>query len=73
MSKNSYFEGNRVTYRDVLLQSALRENAIEFRSQLPLCQDCKHHTLQYHGFSPLKRHESMRSKSVSYLGMPALA
>lgn len=42
------------TYRDVLLQSTLRENPVEFRSELPFCQNGKHYTLQHHGLCPLK-------------------
>lgn len=44
------------TYWDVLLQSSLRENPVEFRSKLSFCQNGKHHTLQHHGLCPLKTH-----------------
>lgn len=54
-----------VTYRDVLLQSALRENTVEFRSQLSLRQNGKHHTLQHHGLRPLKTHNSKKLNSTT--------
>lgn len=44
------------TYWDVLLQSSLRENPIEFRSKLSFCQNGKHYTLQHHCLCPLKTH-----------------
>lgn len=66
MQTQVYRTNNTVTYRDVLLQSALRENTIEFRSQFPLCQDGKHHTLQHHGFSPLKTHSSSRLNTSTF-------
>lgn len=56
---------NMMTYWDVLLQSALGEYTIEFRSKLPFCQDGKHHTLQHHGLSPLKRHNSKSLNSLT--------
>lgn len=44
------------TYWDVLLQSSLRENPVEFRSKLSFCQNGKHYTLQHHCLCPLKTH-----------------
>lgn len=55
-----HMNNNVVTYGDILLQSALRENTVEFWSQLPFRQDSKHHTLQHHGLRPLKTHNSIK-------------
>lgn len=44
------------TYWDVLLQSSLRENPVEFRSKLSFCQNGKHYTLQHHCLCPLETH-----------------
>lgn len=46
------------TYGDVLLQAALRENTVEFGSELSLSQDGEHHALQHHGLGALKIHNS---------------
>jgi len=56
-----------VTYRHVLLQPALRENAVEFRSQLPLGQDGKHHTLQYQGLRTLTTHNRTDTEQRKHL------
>lgn len=55
-----HINSNMLTYRDVLLQSALRENTIEFRPKLPLCQDGEHDTLQHHGLRPLETNNRRR-------------
>ena len=44
------------TYRDVLLQPALREDPVELRAELPLGQDRKHHALEHHGLRALRTH-----------------
>lgn len=57
---------NMMTYWNVLLQSALGEYTIEFGSKLPFCQDGKHHTLQHHGLSPLKRPNNKSINSLTF-------
>lgn len=42
------------THRDILFQSPLGKDAIEFRPKLPLCQDGKHHTFHDRKFSSLQ-------------------
>lgn len=66
INKHMHMNNNTVTYRDILLKSALRENTVEFRSQLPLRQDGKHHTLQHHGLRPLKTHNSKKLNSSTF-------
>lgn len=52
-SRLSWDEANMKTYRDKLFQSPLREDAVEFGTQLALGQDGKHDTLQHHSISAL--------------------
>lgn len=63
---------NTVTHRHVLLQSALRENTVQFGAQLSLRQDGKHDALQHHGLSALKTHNRKRLTTVLHLDIGAV-
>lgn len=65
----SVMKDRPVTYGDVLLQAALRENPVQFGSELSLSQDGEHHALQHHGLGALKIHKQQHSQHFRQHGV----